>query len=296
MMQPLPDLSLSLLLLLLPIGLAIGSFLNVVIHRLPRILYARWRREAVALLAETDSPSSPSPDSSSSPFPYGSSLLALAYPSSHCPHCRTPLRWYDNIPLLSWLLLRGRCRSCHHAISLRYPLVELLAAVALFISLVRFSLTPQALFAALFLCTLLTLAAIDWETQLLPDQLTQPLLWLGLLLNHSNLFAPLADAVLGAAIGYLLLWSLYWLFKLLTGKEGMGYGDFKLLAALGAWLGWSALPTILLIGAGAGAAFGLLLRLTGRLASGQPFPFGPFLALGGSVALFSPTAAFALFP
>jgi leader peptidase (prepilin peptidase)/N-methyltransferase len=258
------------LLAALVVGAMVGSFLNVVIHRLPRMLEQQWQAQARELLGL---PVDPQP------------RYDLAQPASHCPHCGHAISAWENVPLVSWLVLRGRCRHCRAPIGWRYPLVELLAALAALAALWRFGMGWQALAAAAFLWCAIALAFIDLDTRLLPDDLTLPLLWAGLLINVQERFASLPEAVLGAVAGYLLLWSIYWLFKLLTGKEGMGYGDFKLLAAIGAWLGWTALPLVLLLASLTGAVVGIALKTLGRLEQGQPLPFGPFLAAGGAVAL-----------
>jgi len=252
------------------LGLLVGSFLNVVILRLPARLMHDWRQQSRDLL-ELE------PDASSHAPP------GIVREPSHCPHCKHPLSPLENVPLLSWLVLRGHCRYCGVAISMQYPLVELLCAVCSALVLWKFGLGWQAGAALLLTWTLIALAGIDVRTQLLPDQLTLPLLWLGLILSLFPLFISSSASVLGAVVGYLSLWSVYWLFKLATGKEGMGYGDFKLLAALGAWMGVSALlPIVLLsslIGAVVGGAF-LVIRGRDRA---TPIPFGPFLAAAGWV-------------
>lgn len=258
------------LLAALLVGAMVGSFLNVVIHRLPRMLERDWQAQARELLGL---PVDPQP------------RYDLAQPASHCPHCGHAISAWENVPLVSWLVLRGRCRHCRAPIGWRYPLVELLGALAAAAAVWCFGPTWQALAAAGFLWCAIALAFIDLDTRLLPDALTLPLLWAGLLVNLHGTFVPLPDAVLGAVAGYLVLWSIYWLFKLLTGKEGMGYGDFKLLAAIGAWLGWTALPLVLLLASLTGAVVGIALKTLGRLEQGQPLPFGPFLAAGGAVAL-----------
>ena len=258
------------LLAALLVGAMVGSFLNVVIHRLPRMLERDWQAQARELLGL---PVEAQP------------RYDLARPASHCPHCGHAISAWENVPLVSWIVLRGRCRHCRAPIGWRYPLVELLAALAALAALWRFGMGWQALAAAAFLWCAIALAFIDLDTRLLPDDLTLPLLWAGLLINVQERFASLPEAVLGAVAGYLLLWSIYWLFKLLTGKEGMGYGDFKLLAAIGAWLGWTALPLVLLLASLTGAVVGIALKTLGRLEQGQPLPFGPFLAAGGAVAL-----------
>ena len=257
---------------LLFVGLCVGSFLNVVIHRLPIMLTRAWRREAAAELgAAGDDPAAES--------------FNLAVPRSHCPACGEPVKAVDNIPIISWIRLRGRCAGCAAPISLRYPLVELLGALAALAAALAFGLTWTALAAAVFLWALIALACIDFETGLLPDQLTLPLLWCGLLVNLPGAFAPLASAVVGAAAGYLFLWATYWGFKLITGKEGMGYGDFKLYAAIGAWLGWQALPAVALLAALAGILYALPPILLGRRDRNTPIRFGPFLAAAGGLAL-----------
>lgn len=248
-------------------GLIVGSFLNVVILRLPARLDAFWQREAYDVLG-MEPPAEPLPP-------------GLIREASHCPHCKHPLAVYDNIPLFGWLLLRGRCRYCRAPISMQYPLVELLSAVLSAIVIGKFGPTWAGLAGLGLTWALIAASGIDVRTQLLPDQITLPLLWAGLLLSLVHLFIGPPASILGAAIGYLSLWSVYWLFKLLTGKEGMGFGDFKLLAALGAWMGpMSLLPVILLssfIGALVGGAL-IALRKHGREV---PMPFGPFIALAG---------------
>ena len=265
------------------LGLLVGSFLNVVAYRLPRQLQRTWRREALAWLA-ADGGAGP-PAGQTSDVAAETEPFNLVVPRSRCPHCGGPIAAFDNIPVLSWLWLRGRCRHCAAPISWRYPLIELASGVLALLVAARLGATPQALAGLALGWSLLVLTIIDCDHQLLPDVITLPLLWLGLLVNTAELFAPLASAVIGAAAGYLLLWSVYWLFRLATGREGMGYGDFKLLAALGAWFGWEALPALLLIASASGALYGtaaILLRRQGRRA---PFAFGPFLALAGAVML-----------
>lgn len=261
--------------LLAVLGLVIGSFLNVVILRLPRMLQREWTRDCQDLL-EIE------PDASAHT---SAQEISLVLPGSHCPRCETPIAVWDNIPVLSFVLLRGRCRHCAKPIAWRYPLVESLTAVAT-VTVGLYAPWGLPLLAYLLLTwSLIALAGIDIDTQLLPDNITLPLIWAGLLFNLLSGAVPLSDAVVGAAGGYLLLWSIYWLFKLATGKEGMGFGDFKLLAALGAWLGWQALPAIILLSSAAGAVLGaLILRLRGQGRS-QPLPFGPYLAAAGWVCL-----------
>tara|TARA_R110002012_G_scaffold67501_3_gene175892 strand:- start:2084 stop:2929 length:846 start_codon:yes stop_codon:yes gene_type:complete len=266
-MYPLP---LTVWLLAVLIALCLGSFLNVVITRLPVMLMRHWRneaREALELSAE------PSP------------RFNLATPGSMCPRCETPIAWHDNLPVIGWLKRRGRCANCQAPISVQYPLVEIASGLLAIAVLALHGLTAASLFIYGACLVLLALAVIDFRTQLLPDILTLPLLWAGFLFQL--FFHPfmLTNAVIGAMAGYLLLWSFYWLFKLITGKEGMGYGDFKLLAALGAWLGWSFLPLLLILSAGLGAIVGLIAQASSPRLRGAPLPFGPFLALAGWVAL-----------
>ncbi|WP_297917514.1 A24 family peptidase [Metallibacterium sp.] len=264
------------------LGLLVGSFLNVVILRLPERLLHGWRREAEAILAEArgeDAPE-PAPDTASANAPPG-----IVREPSHCPQCKHRLAARDNIPLLSWLLLRGRCRYCKAPISIQYPLVELLTGVLSAVTLWHFGANAQGAAAVVFTWVLIAASGIDLRTQLLPDQLTLPLLWLGLLLALAPVFVAPEQAILGAALGYLALWSVYWAFKLLTGKEGMGYGDFKLLAALGAWMGaWALLP-IVLISSIVGALIGSLYLALSRKGHGVPIPFGPYLAIAGWIWL-----------
>ena len=252
-------------------GLIVGSFLNVVIHRLPRMLEAEWRTQCAELAG--------------TPAGDGDERFNLLFPPSHCPSCKKPIKPWQNIPLLSFALLRGRCRHCDKPISWRYPLVEAAAGLLAALVIWRFGPTLAGLGALVFAWTLLALSVIDLDTQLLPDALTLPLIWLGLLVNLGNTLTPLPSAVLGASIGYLVLWSVYWAFRLLTGKEGMGYGDFKLLAAIGAWLGWSMLPLVILASSFVGAVVGIAMMLMQRQGRGTPMPFGPYLAAAGLIAL-----------
>jgi leader peptidase (prepilin peptidase)/N-methyltransferase len=255
-------------------GLVIGSFLSVVAHRLPIMLERAWREEVNDAIEQP-------PESDGLPARYN-----LWLPRSACPHCGHVLRSWENIPVLSYLLLRGRCSACKAHVSARYPLLEIASAACAAGALVVFGPGAMAL-AAFGLCAaLLAMSAIDIDTHLLPDSLTLPLLWAGLIVNFNGMFANLHDAVAGAIAGYLVLWMVHWLFKLVRGVEGMGYGDFKLLAALGAWLGWAALPQIVLIAAVSGAIVGLAATWRGRMRFGEPLPFGPFLAAGGALTLF----------
>ncbi len=254
-------------------GLLVGSFLNVVILRLPRRLEHEWRSQARELLATDASHEAQVSEDTAPPD--------LVFTSSHCPHCKHALSPFDNIPLLSWLALRGRCRYCKAPISWQYPLVELLTALASAAIAWKFGFGWPLAAGLVFTWILVAASGIDARTQLLPDQLTLPLLWLGLLISLVPLFVAAPTAIVGAAIGYLSLWSVYWLFKLLTGKEGMGYGDFKLLGALGAWMGAMSLLPIILLSSLIGAIVGgAALALRGKDRS-TPIPFGPFIAAAG---------------
>ena len=262
------------------LGLLIGSFLNVVIHRLPRMMERQWEAECrqyasdAGLLNEVET----SPDSSG-PF-------NLWIPHSRCPDCGHKIRWFENIPVLCYIALRGRCSQCKAHISLRYPAVELATGALFFVCTQKWGWTPATIMWCGFSAALLSLACIDWDTTLLPDDITLPLLWAGLLGSAFHWIAtPLPSAVLGAIAGYLSLWIVYWGFKLVTGKEGMGYGDFKLFAALGAWFGWQALVPIILLASVIGAVVGIAMKLASNLRDGKYVPFGPFLAGGGFAAM-----------
>ncbi|MFT4433764.1 prepilin peptidase [Caballeronia sp. 15715] len=265
-------------------GLVIGSFLTVVVHRLPIMLERAWKAEN-AINSEDhafkDAPSIP--------------RYNLAVPRSACPHCGHVLRAWENIPVVSYVLLRGRCANCKARVSARYPLTELGTALFAALSLFAFGPTLIALAAFALCATLLAASLIDFDTRYLPDTLTLPLLWAGLIVNLGDTaFVPLHEAVIGAIAGYLFLWCVYWLFRLVRGVEGMGYGDFKLLGALGAWLGWQALPQVVLVSAVAGAVFGLAATGIGKMRFEEPLPFGPFLAAGGVITLFFGTPLYAL--
>jgi leader peptidase (prepilin peptidase) / N-methyltransferase len=256
------------------VGLCIGSFLNVVIHRLPKMLDRGWRAQCAELAGET------LPDETA---------YNLVVPRSQCPACGHRISALENIPVLSFLVLRGRCSACHAAISLRYPFVELLTGALTAAAILRFGPTLVALAACVLLWSLIALTFIDFDTQLLPDNITLPLVWGGLLANIFGLgpaATSLRDAVIGTVAGYLALWSVYWLFKLIRGKEGMGYGDFKLLAALGAWLGWQMLPLIVLLSSVIGALIGISLVVFKGRDHQIPLAFGPYLAIAGAIALF----------
>ena len=254
----------------LVLGLCIGSFLNVVIHRLPLMMEREWRRECRVLLGQA---------------PEAEEALSLMQPASRCPACRAPIRAWHNIPVLSWLWLRGRCASCGVAISPQYPLVEAVTGLLSAYCAWRFGWSAALPAALVATWALVALTVIDLRTQLLPDAITLPLLWLGLVLGAGGLFTTPAASIVGAAAGYLSLWSVYHLFRLLTGKEGMGYGDFKLLAALGAWLGWQALPAILLLSSISGALVGIGLIVFRGHDRTVPIPFGPYLAAAGWLML-----------
>lgn len=238
------------------------------------MMEAEWQSECKLLLGQEGPAETKKP------------TFNLAFPQSHCPSCNAEIKPWQNIPLLSYALLRGRCGKCGVGISIRYPVIELIAGVLAALAAWRFGFTWEALAVTVLLWALLTMTMIDVDHQLLPDQITLPLLWLGLLLNTGGMFATLTDAVWGAAAGYLSLWSVFHLFKLLTGKEGMGFGDFKLLAALGAWMGWQMLPLIILLSSLVGAVVGILILTLQRKDRRTPIPFGPYLAGAGAIAFF----------
>lgn len=253
------------------VGLLIGSFLNVVIYRLPKMLMRDWRMQAREVL---DLPE----QADAEPF-------NLILPNSSCPHCGHEIKPWENIPLVSWLVLRGKCSGCKEAISIRYPLVEL--ACGLFSAVIawQFGVSWDAVAMLVLTWGLLSMSLIDADHQILPDVLVLPLLWLGLILNSLGFFTSLSDALWGAVIGYMSLWSIFWLFKLITGKEGMGYGDFKLLALIGAWGGWQVLPLTILLSSVLGAVIGIIILRLQRNGYNKPIPFGPYLAAAGWLAL-----------
>jgi len=265
------------------LGLLVGSFLNVVIHRLPKMMEMRWAAECGELQNThyEDTASKPAPE-----------VFNLMVPRSRCPHCGHPVRWYENIPVLSYLALKGQCANCHEPISARYPTIELLNAALFAWCGWHWGLTWSALIWSGFAAALLVLAAIDWDTTLLPDDITLPLLWAGLCAAALSLSeTTLPNALWGAVGGYLSLWLVYWAFKLVTGKEGMGYGDFKLFAALGAWFGWQALVPVILMASLIGAVVGIAIKAFNQLREGGYVPFGPFLALAGITAMiFGPSS------
>ncbi len=248
------------------IGLLVGSFLNVVILRLPQMMEMQWKQDAAEYLEL------PAPEVSA---------VGIAFPASHCPQCKSPLRWWHNIPVVSFVLLRGRCSACKEPISWQYPLVELLSAGIAVWAGAHFGASFAGVAAIGLGWALLTLTVIDQRTQLLPDSIVYPLLWAGLLININSTFVPLEQAVIGAAAGYLSLWLVYQAFLKLTGKHGMGFGDFKLLAALGAWMGWMGLPWIVLLSSVVGLVWAFALMAMGKMDRTQPMPFGPFLAIAG---------------
>jgi len=249
------------------LGLLVGSFLNVVILRLPRRMEWEWKRDAREVLEEPELYDPPPP--------------GIVVERSHCPHCGHQLSWYENIPVFSWLALRGRCRSCKAPISIQYPLVELLTALLCTLCVWQFGFGWQGFGACLLTCFLVALSGIDLRTQLLPDSLTLPLMWLGLVASLDNLYMPAKPALLGAIVGYASLWSVWWVFKQVTGKEGMGHGDFKLLAALGAWVGLAGVLPIILLSSVVGALVGSIWLAAKGRDRATPIPFGPYLAIAG---------------
>lgn len=253
------------------LGLIVGSFLNVVIHRLPKMMELGWQQQCAELRGEEIAETA---------------KYNLIVPRSACPHCHHAISAWENIPIISYLILRGRCKGCGAVISPRYPIIEAASGILCAYAAIRFGFGLTTVGALLLIWALLALAAIDFDTQLLPDDITLPLLWTGLLFNLFGIFTNLPGAVLGAVFGYLVLWGVYWLFKLATGKEGMGYGDFKLLAALGAWMGWQMLPLIILLSSLVGAVVGITLIVAVKHGRNIPIPFGPYLAGGGLIALF----------
>lgn len=253
------------------LGLLVGSFLNVVVYRLPLMMMRDWRQQARDVLEMPEEQSK--------------ETFNLILPNSRCPHCSHEIKPWENIPLLSWLFLRGKCSACKQPISMRYPLVELACGLLSAVIAWRYGVSWDALAMLVLTWGLLAMSLIDADHQLLPDALVLPLLWLGLILNSFGVFVSLSDAVWGAAIGYMSLWSIFWLFKLVTGKEGMGYGDFKLLAMLGAWGGWQILPLTILLSSVVGAVLGVIILRVQRNSISKPIPFGPYLALAGWIAL-----------
>ena len=253
------------------VGLMVGSFLNVVIHRLPKMMERDWTEQCAMLKNEE---------------PVAAARYDLVMPRSACPSCAHQISALENIPVLSYVFLRGRCAKCNARISPRYPMVETLSALSSGYAMWHFGGTLAGLSALIFIWSMIALTFIDFDTQLLPDSITQPLIWMGLLINLGHAFTSIESALIGAIAGYLTLWSVYWLFKLTTGKEGMGFGDFKLLAAIGAWLGWQVLPLVILLSSLVGAIVGISLMVFAKHGRNIPIPFGPYLAGGGLIALF----------
>jgi leader peptidase (prepilin peptidase)/N-methyltransferase len=253
------------------IGLMVGSFLNVVIHRLPKMMEREWNQQCAELRGETIETLPP---------------LSIAKPRSACPHCQHKITVLENIPILSYLVLRGRCSQCNTSISPRYPIVEALTGIISGFVAWNFGYGFLALAALIFVWAMIALAFIDLDTQLLPDDITLPLLWAGLLVNLGDGFTDIRSAIIGAVSGFLALWSVYWCFKIATGKEGMGYGDFKLLAVIGAWFGWKMLPLVILLSSLVGAVVGIGLIVITKHERDVPIPFGPYLVGGGLIALF----------
>ena len=261
-----------LLACLMLFGLVVGSFLNVVIYRLPLMMESRWRRDCCELLeVEKEAQNEPP--------------MSLATPNSHCPHCKAAVEPWQNIPVISYLILAGKCANCGVGISIRYPIIEFVTAAMTVALASQYDASLALLGAMLFTWSLVALTMIDVDHQLLPDDITLPLLWLGILFSLLGATISLQDAIVGAMLGYLSLWSVYWLFKLATGKEGMGYGDFKLLAALGAWLGWQSIPLVILLSSLVGAICGIALMIATRRGKDIPIPFGPYLAMAGWISL-----------
>ena len=258
------------------LGLLVGSFLNVVIHRLPKMMENEWREQCAELSAPIDQAPGHSAQKPTD---------NLVLPRSACPSCGHQISALENIPVVSYLALGGRCRDCKSKISARYPIVEAMTGLLSGLVAWHFGFGIAGLSALILLWGMIALTFIDADTQLLPDSITLPLLWLGLIVNSDNTFTDLRSAVLGAVFGYLALWSVYWLFKLATKKEGMGYGDFKLLAAIGAWLGWQVLPLVILLSSVVGAVIGIALIVLARMGRNIPLPFGPYLAMAGFIAL-----------
>ena len=261
-------------------GLLVGSFLNVVIHRLPKMMEREWHANCLELQG-IEAPQQ--------------AKYTIVTPRSACPKCGHQITALENIPVISYLMLGGKCKGCKTGISLRYPLIEALTGALIGLVAAKYGYTDTSLFAFILVFALVTLTLIDVDTQLLPDDITLPLLWLGLIFNFNGGFTDLKSAVLGAIFGYLILWSVYWAFKLVTGKEGMGYGDFKLLAAIGAWFGWQMLPAVILLSSVVGALIGIGLIVFKGKGGGTAIPFGPFLALGGIAALFFGTQLMQLY-
>ncbi|MBP8119505.1 MAG: prepilin peptidase [Shewanella sp.] len=265
----------------------IGSFLNVVIHRFPVMMKREWQQECNQYLQEyhAEIVTQIGIDKLNKPIDSFPEKYNLVVPGSACPKCKTTIKPWHNLPVFGWLMLKGKCAACHAPISARYPIIEFITGLLVATLAWHFGPSWQFVFASILTFVLIALTGIDLDEMLLPDQMTLPLLWLGLIINLNHTFASPTDAVIGAAAGYLSLWSIFWLFKILTGKEGMGYGDFKLLAVFGAWLGWQMLPLVILLSSLVGAVVGITMIVSKRLKQGNPIPFGPYIAAAGWIAL-----------
>ena len=265
----------------------IGSFLNVVIHRFPVMMKREWQQECNQYLQEyhAEIVTKIGIDKLNTPIDSFPEKYNLVVPGSACPKCKTSIKPWHNLPVFGWLMLKGKCAACHAPISARYPIIEFITGLLVATLAWHFGPSWQFVFASILTFVLVALTGIDLDEMLLPDQMTLPLLWLGLIINLNHTFASPTDAIIGAAAGYLSLWSIFWLFKILTGKEGMGYGDFKLLAVFGAWLGWQMLPLVILLSSLVGALVGITMIVSKRLKQGNPIPFGPYIAAAGWIAL-----------
>jgi leader peptidase (prepilin peptidase)/N-methyltransferase len=265
----------------------IGSFLNVVIHRFPVMMKREWQQECNQYLQEyhEDIVKKIGIEQLNKPIDAFPEKYNLVVPGSACPKCKTSIKPWHNLPVLGWLMLKGKCAACHAPISARYPIIEFITGLLIATLAWHFGPSWQFVFASILTFVLVALTGIDLDEMLLPDQMTLPLLWLGLIINLNHTFARPTDAIIGAAAGYLSLWSIFWFFKILTGKEGMGYGDFKLLAVFGAWLGWQMLPLVILLSSLVGAVVGITMIVSKRLKQGNPIPFGPYIAAAGWIAL-----------
>lgn len=272
----------------LVLGLLIGSFLNVVIYRLPKMMHIAWDAECKDYLSskEASLKEGTETEGKTEEFSSPSEVFNLAVPNSTCPNCKSAIKPWQNIPVISYLFLKGSCANCKVAISPRYPIVEAVTGLLSLFVVYHFGASPQAYFGLILLWSLICLTMIDADHQLLPDSITLPLLWLGIIVNYMGTYASLEESVIGAIAGYLSLWSVYWGFKIATGKEGMGFGDFKLLAALGAWMGWQYLPLIIILSSFVGAVIGIGGILIMGRDKAKPMPFGPYLAIAGLIAFF----------
>ena len=252
------------------LGLSVGSFLNVVIYRLPLILENDWKGQCRELLELKEQPEK---------------VITLSKPASTCPKCQHKIRIWENIPVISYLFLKGKCSQCHTAISIQYPLIEILTAILSLVVAMTFGVSWQTLFALILTWSLIAMSVIDLHKMILPDDITLPVLWIGLLISVFNIYIDPTTSIIGAAAGYLILWSVFQLFKLVTGKEGMGYGDFKLLALFGAWFGWKLLPLIIILSSATGAIIGILMIILSKKERSTPIPFGPYLAIAGWISM-----------